>query len=195
MKVEPITLEGRRVKLVPISPIHIEGLIKAGQAPEIWPYMPYPVNSRESAEIFIREAIAEQEAGQSVVFTIIDKESDQIAGSTRYLEIVSANRGLEIGWTWINPSFWRTRVNSECKYLLLRHAFEECGAIRVQLKADSRNERSCTAIARLGAQYEGKLRNHRILRDGYFRDTVYFSILDREWSGVKDKLERVLKEV
>ncbi len=184
-------LEGTRVKLIPICPSHAEGLLQAGQATEIWPYMPYPVNTQDQVNLFIQEALKEQEQGSSMVFTIYDKQTESIVGSTRYLDIVPQNKGLEIGWTWLNPKVWRTSVNTECKYLLLRHAFEKMNMIRVQFKADSRNERSLTAIARLGAQYEGTIRYHRILADGYRRDSVYFSILDHEWPNVKGKLKEI----
>jgi len=193
MNVTPVTLEGERVRLVPIGPEHAEGLYEAAQAPEIWAYMPYPIDSLEKARFFIDSALKSQEQGTDLVFTIIDKETDRIIGSTRYLEIVPSCRNLEIGWTWYTPAVWRSRVNSECKYLLLRHAFETLDCIRVQFKTDSRNERSQNAISRLGAVREGTLRNHRILADGYIRDSVYFSILDREWFDVKERLEGFLK--
>lgn len=190
----PITLTGERVRLVPISPEHAEGLLAAGQSPEIWPYMPYPVDTEEAVHTFISIAQNNQEAGKDLVYTIFDQETGRIVGSTRYLDIIPADRGLEIGWTWLSPTVWRSRVNSECKYLLLRQAFESLGCIRVQFKADARNVRSCTAIERIGAVREGTLRNHRILLDGYFRDSAYFSVLDREWPEVKQRLEGFLKQ-
>jgi RimJ/RimL family protein N-acetyltransferase len=112
-----------------------------------------------------------------------------VAGATRYLNIMSDDRGLEVGGTWYGPEFQRTVVNTECKYLLFRHAFEELGCVRVQLKTDSRNERSQKAIERIGAKKEGILRNHMILPDGHIRDSVYYSILDSEWPDVKKKIE------
>lgn len=193
MNVTPVTLEGERVRLVPIQPEHAAGLYEAAQANEIWAYMPYAIDSLEKARFFIDSALRSQEKGIDLVFTIIDKEQGRIVGSTRYLDIIPRDKSLEIGWTWYNPSVWRSRVNSECKYLLLCHAFETLECIRVQLKTDARNERSQNAIGRLGAVKEGTLRNHRILADGYIRDSVYFSILDREWSDVKARLEEFLK--
>ena len=129
---------------------------------------------------------------ESDIFTIIDKETNRPVGSTRYMDITLPNRGLEIGWTWLTPSVWRTRMNTECKYLLLKHGFEELNLLRIQLKTDSRNLRSQRAMERLGAVREGVLRRHRLLSDGYQRDTVYYSILAEEWAGVKARLERSL---
>lgn len=192
MDVKPVVLEGSRVRLVPIGREHVQGIYEAANAEEIWAYMPYPIDSLERAEFFVEEALAAVEKGTDLVFVIFDKERDRIVGSTRYLDISVANRGLEIGWTWLHPSVWRSPINTESKYLLLRHAFEALRFIRVQLKTDARNVRSQTAIARLGAVREGVLRNHRILPDSYVRDSVYFSILDREWPDVKARLESAL---
>jgi len=116
-----------------------------------------------------------------------------VAGATRYMEIRPEHNGLEIGGTWYGAEFRRTPVNTESKYLLLRHAFEKLGCIRVQLKTDSRNERSQRAIERIGAQREGLLRNHMILPDGYYRHSVYYSVLDTEWPKVKKKLEAMME--
>jgi RimJ/RimL family protein N-acetyltransferase len=123
----------------------------------------------------------------------IHLESGRVAGATRYLNIVPQDRGLEIGGTWYGPEFQRTVVNTECKYLLLSHAFERLGCIRVQLKTDLRNERSQRAIERIGAVKEGVLRNHMILPDGRIRHSVFYSILDTEWPEVKNRLEGMLE--
>jgi RimJ/RimL family protein N-acetyltransferase len=128
----------------------------------------------------------------TIPFVIIDKESQKIVGSTRFYDISVPNKGLEIGSTWLTPAMWRTSVNTECKYLLLKHCFETIGTIRVQFKTDSRNIRSQRAIERLGAVKEGVLRNHMILPDDYVRDSVYYSIIDREWPVVKLRLERFI---
>jgi N-acetyltransferase len=192
MNITPITLTGERVRLEPITRDHAAGLLEAGQSLDIWAYMPMAVNTEEAVHTFIENALRGMEAGTDHVFTIFDQETGRILGSTRYLDIQPANRNLEIGWTWLNPSVWRTRVNTECKFLLLRHAFETLGCLRVQIKADGRNERSKTAIARLGATYEGTLRKQRIMWDGYVRDSAYFSILDNEWPDVKTRLEGFL---
>ena len=125
-------------------------------------------------------------------FAIIDRASGTLVGSTRYYDISQTNRSLEIGSTWLTPRAWRTAVNTECKYLLLKHCFESLGTIRVQLKTDSRNLRSQKAIERLGASKEGILRNHMILPNGYIRDSVYYSIIEQEWPAIKGRLEGML---
>jgi RimJ/RimL family protein N-acetyltransferase len=132
------------------------------------------------------------EKGTDLPFVAIHLESGRVAGATRYLNIMPHDRGLEIGGTWYGPEFQRTPVNTECKYLLLRHAFEALGSIRVQLKTDLRNERSQKAIERLGAVREGVLRNHMILPDGHIRHSVFYSILDTEWPEVKNRLEEMM---
>ena len=140
-------------------------------------------------EAWIALALDAQERGTEVPFAIRDRGTGQVLGSTRYLNIMPKDRGLEIGWTWLTGAARRTSVNTECKYLLLRHAFETLGAIRVQLKTDSRNVTSQRAIERIGAVKEGILRNHVIMPDGYYRHSVYYSILDSEWPSVKAHLE------
>ena len=130
--------------------------------------------------------------GTDLPFAVIDLASGRVAGATRYLNVMPNDRGLEIGGTWYGLDFQRTAINTECKYLLMSHAFETLHAIRVQLKTDSRNERSQNAIERLGAKKEGVLRNHMILPDGYFRHSVFYSILDTEWPDVKKNLETKL---
>jgi RimJ/RimL family protein N-acetyltransferase len=191
--VKPVTLRGERALLVPLEEAHVKGLADAGAAPEIWHYMPAWPSSAEEMRAVVEQALRLRDAGAEMPFTIIDQADGRIVGSTRYLEITPAHRGLEIGWSWLTPEVWRTRINTECKLLLLRHAFEELGAIRVQLKTDLRNARSQAAIARIGGVREGVLRQHRIMPDGYLRDTVYFSILDHEWPVVRARLEGFLQ--
>jgi len=139
-----------------------------------------------------KAAIAQRRLKLEWPLVVVDRTTDTIVGSTRYLDIVPAHKAVEIGWTWLTPSVWRTSINTECKYLLLRHAFETAGAIRVCLKTDSRNLRSQAAIERIGGVREGVLRRHRILPDGYRRDSVYYSIIDEEWPAVKARLEAML---
>jgi len=141
----------------------------------------------------VREALLARDEGREVPFVIVDRRSGRIAGSTRFLEITPAHRGIEIGWTWLSPDAWRTAINTECKRLLLGHCFDTLGMIRVQLKTDRRNERSQRAIERLGATREGVLRHHRIMPDGYLRDTVYYSILAEEWPAVRTRLDAWLR--
>jgi RimJ/RimL family protein N-acetyltransferase len=193
MIVEPVTLVGKFVRLEPMSADHIPGLTEAGRDPVIWRYMIYgDLTVAENMAAWVREILARKAASTDQPFVVIHRESGKIAGATRYMEIRPAHRGLEIGGTWYHPAYQRTPVNTECKYLLLRHAFEALGCIRVQFKADSRNERSLKAIERLGATREGLLRNHMILEGGLVRHSVYFSILDSEWPSVKARLEGLL---
>lgn len=193
MWVEPVTLEGKTVRLEPMTEAHIPGLTQAGVDPLIWRYMLYgKIESEADMARWVQDILSRKAAETDQPFAVIHKESGQVAGATRYLEIRPPHRGLEIGGTWYGTAFQRTSVNTECKYLLLQHAFETLGAIRVQFKADSRNERSLRAIERIGATREGVLRNHMILEDGTFRHSVYFSILESEWPVVKTRLEGLL---
>nr|WP_166245419.1 GNAT family protein [Paenibacillus turpanensis] len=188
--IDPVVLTGQRVSLVPMEEGHTEGLFEAGNFPEIWTVTQGEISSLQDAEQYVRKALEQMNA---LPFVIVDKETDAIVGSTRFFDISLPNKGLEIGSTWLTPSKWRSYVNTECKYLLLKHCFETLHMIRVQLKTDSRNTRSQMAIERLGAVKEGVLRNHMILPDGYIRDSVYYSILDREWPNVKQHLESKMR--
>jgi len=191
MKLQPIALEGAHITLLPMEESHIDGLTAAADDTRIWGYME-PLMERVAVERFVKQAVKEQQEGLCLSFSVYDKSSDKLVGSTRLFDISTAHRNGEIGYTWYNPGVWRTYVNTECKYLLLSYCFETLGMIRVQLKADLRNQRSLTAIARLGAQREGVLRQHRVLHDGYIRDTVMFSIIDQEWPEVKNRLEEIM---
>lgn len=192
LTIEPVTLEGKLVRLEPLRRQHGEGLWEAGQFEEIWTYMSSKMNKPEDAHAFIDLALKNEVEGTELPFVIVNRQSGKIIGSTRFLNISRKDRGLEIGYTWLTPSVWKTAINTECKLLLLRHSFEDLGCIRVQLKTDSRNKNSQRAIARIGGTYEGILRNHMVLPDGYIRDSVYFSIVDREWPAVKEKLHLLL---
>jgi N-acetyltransferase len=194
MSVEPCTLIGKTVRLEPLQARHADDLFLAGQEAEMWLYLPTnPCVSRGAMAQWIAETLRLQQAGDCLPFAIIDLATGRAIGSTRYLAMMAKDYGLEIGWTWLDPAVRRTGVNTECKYLLLTHAFEVLKAIRVQLKTDSRNVRSQTAIARIGGVREGVLRNHMIMSDGYRRHTVYFSILDSEWPSVKAGLETKMR--
>jgi RimJ/RimL family protein N-acetyltransferase len=188
-QVEPVVLQGQHVRLEPLRLEHAMELYAISQYPDIWRYMPYkqPASVSEM-EAWIAAALQAQERGVEVPFAIIDRSSHAL-GSTRYLNITPKDRALEIGWTWLTVTARRTPVNTECKYLLLRHAFEALGAIRVQFKTDSRNMTSQRAIERIGAVKEGVLRNHVIMPDGYYRHSVYYSIIESEWPMVKAHLE------
>ncbi|MCL6452709.1 MAG: GNAT family N-acetyltransferase [Alicyclobacillus sp.] len=192
MEIGPVELVGERAKLIPMEKSHIEGLFEAGRDPKIWSYMPMHIETIDDMKCLVTGALLAREASSEFPFVIIDQESEKIVGSTRFLDISVPNRHLEIGWTWLSPSVWRTRVNTECKYLLLKHCFETLGTLRVQLKTDGRNVRSQQAIQRIGAVKEGVLRKHRVMHDGYIRDSVYFSVIDDEWPSVKARLESML---
>lgn len=193
MKPIPVILEGRFVRLEPLDLHHAEGLYAVGQEDSVWRYLLRPkLRNLEDARGFVSEARQLLETGTQIPFAIIERETEQVAGSTRYLDIRPADHGLEIGYTWLGVPYQRTAVNTECKYLLLRHAFETLGAVRVQLKTDARNLRSQQAIERLGAVREGVLRKHMTVWDGFIRDTVFYSILENEWPCVKARLEQLL---
>ncbi|HLW60176.1 MAG TPA: GNAT family protein [bacterium] len=189
MDVHPVTLTGTRVTLIPMEPAHAEPLFDAGRSDEIWTYMPMRIRTIDDMRRLVREALHAREGGSELPFVIVDRPAARVVGSTRFLEITPAHRGIEIGWTWLSPDVWRTSINTECKYLLLQHCFETLEAIRVQLKTDLRNVRSQQAIERIGGVREGVLRHHRIMPDGHLRDSVYFSILREEWPRAKSRLE------
>jgi len=193
MQIEPIVLAGKHVRLEPLTESHAEDLLVAAQSDDIWRYMPtLPPKTLENMQTIIATALALRATGTQMPFAIIDQASQKAIGGSRYLDIQPTNKGLEIGWTWLGQDYWRSPRNTECKYLLLSHAFEEQGAIRVQLKTDRRNQRSQLAIERIGGVKEGVLRQVVIMPDGYLRDSVYYSILDGEWPGVKHRLETIL---
>lgn len=194
MNVESVTLTGRIVRLEPLSEAHIPSLSKVGLEEEIWRYMRYgKVETVEQLSAWVRELLDLQASGTDLPFTVIHLASGHAIGCTRYMHIDPSNRSLEIGGTWYGVDYQGTQVNSECKYLLLRHAFEKLGCIRVWFKTDLRNQHSQSALERLGAVKEGVLRNHMILPDGYIRDSVVYSLLPGEWPQVKMKLEAQLK--
>jgi len=193
MHVDVKSLTGERAELIPMESSHVAALFKAGIHPDIWTYMPRRVTSTDDMKSIVDGALAQRAQGTEFPFSIVDRETGEIVGSSRLLDISTVDRSLEIGWTWLSPTVWRTRINTECKYLLLKYSFETLGVIRVQLKTDARNLRSQAAIERIGAVREGVLRKHRILWDGYIRDSVYYSILDNEWPQVKANLEAGLE--
>ena len=191
----PIILQGRYVRLEPMNEAHIPGLTEIGVGQDFWHFMLYgDMKTETDMRNWVLDIMKRAERGTDMPFTAIHLGSGRVAGATRYLNIMPADRGLEIGGTWYGMDFQRTAINTECKYLLMLHAFESLGAIRVQLKTDSRNERSQKAIERIGAKKEGILRNHMILPDGYIRHSVFYSILDSEWPVVKANLEELMKK-
>jgi len=189
MKVEPVVLEGAHVRLEPLSRAHFAGLCEVGLAEELWRWIPLPVQTPSDMAGYIDLALREQANGVSLPFVQIEKDSGRVIGSTRYMNIEKVHHRVEIGCTWIGREWQRTAVNTEAKYLLLRHAFETLGCMRVELKTDSLNEKSRAAILRIGAKEEGTFRNHMITSTGRVRHTVYFSVVDFEWPEVKARLE------
>jgi RimJ/RimL family protein N-acetyltransferase len=186
----PVTLTGKYVRLEPMTEEHVPGLSLVGLDNSIWQHMLYgQMHSEADMRAWVRDILSRAARGTDLPFVAVHLGSGRVAGATRYLDMRPAHRGLEIGGTWYGLEFQRTALNTECKYLLLQYAFESLGCIRVQFKADQRNERSLRAIERVGAKREGILRNHMVLPDGRFRNSVYYSILDGEWPMVKVKLE------
>lgn len=192
MDIEPVTLEGRHVRLEPLSMHHHHDLCAVGLDDELWRWIPSSVRTPADMHSYIDLALQAQASGTALPFATIDRASGRAIGSTRFGNIDRAHRRLEIGWTWIGRPWHRTAVNTEAKYLMLRHAFDKLGAIRVELKTDSLNERSRRAILRLGAVEEGTFRKHMVTESGRIRHTVYFSIVEEEWPAVKTRLEGML---
>jgi RimJ/RimL family protein N-acetyltransferase len=189
----PVTLVGQVVRLEPLSEAHVPDLTIAGRDESIWRYMLYGnIQSEEQMRNFVRDLLNRQANRTDLPFAVIHLQGGGAIGCTRYLNIIPHDRGLEIGGTWYGAAFQRTAVNTESKYLLLCHAFETLGMIRVQFKTDLRNVPSQRAIERLGAVKEGVLRNHMITPDGAFRHSVFYSIIDSEWPAVKLRLEAML---
>ena len=186
MNVQPVTLDGRAVTLEPLSQAHAQGLYNRGREQADWAYMPRAcfVDLADTRQ-WIDEAL---ERPDHVPFAIVETHKQRPVGSTRYLNIRPEHRSLEIGWTWLGRDWQRTAVNTEAKYLLLHHAFERLGCVRVEFKTDARNLRSQKAIERIGATREGVLRQHMIVQDNHLRDSVYYSVLDSEWPRVKEHL-------
>src|SRR5262245_46350414 len=194
LEVRPIILTGKHVRLEPLTEAHAPGLAEIGAGQTFWDFMVYgKIENVEDMRGWVRDLLSRAEKGTDLPFAVIQLDSWRAAGATRYLNIMPKDRGLEVGGTWYGLDFQRTAVNTECKYLLLKHAFETLGCIRVQLKTDLRNERSQKAIERIGAIKEGVLRNHMILPDGRFRHSVFYSILDTEWPEVKKRLKGMME--
>ncbi len=187
----PLTLEGHFVRLEPLQQAHVVAFWEAAKdsLEDIFRWIPYRMQELEDFERVVAKALAEQSRGEFVVLATVDRTSGKVVGSTRFMNIDRASSCVEIGSTWIAPPWQRTAINTEAKYLMLRHAFEVSGCVRVELKTDALNQRSRNAILRVGAKEEGTLRKHLLTWTGRFRDTVFFSILDTEWPEVKSRLE------
>lgn len=192
MNIEPVVLEGRHVRLEPLSLNHHAQLCQVGLDEDLVRWTESYRPTLEGVREYIETALALQARGIALPFAVVSKEAGRAIGSTRYGNVDRANRRVEIGWTWYGREYQRTAVNTESKYLLLRHAFETLGCIRVELKTDALNERSRRAILRIGAKEEGIFRHHILMPSGRIRDTAYFSIIDDEWPDVKTRLEEML---
>lgn len=191
--VEPIMLTGRYAALEPLDIKHAAGLEEAVMDGQLWKLWFTAIPAPEEMAEFVEQLLSERAQGKSMAFAVRDNKSGKIVGSTRYLNIDAGNRRLEIGGTWYAARAQRTAINTECKLLLLTHAFEALDCIAVEFRTDWLNQRSQAAIERLGAKRDGVLRNHRIMPDGRIRDTVCYSILRNEWNGVKINLQHKLE--
>jgi len=192
MWLKTIQLASTNVKLIPLQAEHAQGLLNAASDGKLWELWYTSVPNAENIEQYIADALAEQMRGNALAFSVIEKNSGKIIGSTRFCHADQINQRVEIGYTWYARSFQRSSVNSECKQLLLTHAFETLGAIAVELRTHWHNQQSRAAIARLGAKQDGVLRNHTQMADGAYRDTVVFSIINSEWPMVKISLKHKL---
>lgn len=192
MKIEPVILEGEFVRLEPLRIEHLEALYEVGTDETLWYWTINVVKEIGDMKKYVETALEEFARKSSLPFVTIDKNSGKVIGSTRFGNIDVKNRRAEIGWTWINSQWQRTQINTEAKLLMLTHAFEIWKCVRVELKTDALNEKSRNAIRRIGAKEEGIFRKHMLTDAGRFRDTVYFSILDKEWPGVKENLRSKL---
>lgn len=191
---EPGTvLEGAHVRLEPLTPGHHAALCEVGLDDDIWRWTYSLVRSPEEMREYIESALRLRDEGAAYPFATVERATGRVVGSTRYGNVDPANRRVEIGWTWLGTAWQRTPINTEAKYLMLRHAFETLECLRVELKTDALNARSREAIVRIGAKEEGVLRSHMITRSGRVRDTVYYGIIAAEWPGVKEALEAKLR--
>jgi len=194
MMVAPAVLDGIRVRMEPLDLArHWDGLLAIGLDDDLWRWTISNPRTPAALRAYLDTALQEQSEGRSVPFTTLDKQSGRVAGCTRFGNIDRPNRRVEIGWTWVGRPFQRSHVNTEAKYLMLRHAFEEWGCVRVEFKTDVLNERSRNAMKRIGCVEEGTLRRHALREDGRWRDSIYYSVLDTEWTAVKSKLEEMMQ--
>lgn len=192
MMIESVVLEGAHVRLEPLTLGHLDALTEVGLDPDIWRWTLARLLTPEDMRRYVETALEEERSGIAIPFATVERTSGRVVGSTRFHGIERAHRRVEIGWTWIARPWQRTAVNTEAKYLMLRHAFEVWGCLRVELKTNAKNDRSRRAILRIGATEEGTLRKHQINADGTSRDSVYFSIIDDEWPATKSRLEAML---
>lgn len=189
MWLKEVELESQNVKLVPLSELHADALVEAATDGELWKLWFTSVPSANNINDYISNALDQKSKGLALPFVVVEKSSGKVIGSTRFCNIDSPNNRVEIGYTWYSRSYQRSSFNTECKILLLSHAFETLNAIAVEFRTSWHNQASRSAIARLGAKQDGVLRNHQKLANGGYRDTVVFSIINVEWLSVKENLE------
>jgi N-acetyltransferase len=194
MAIAPCVLEGTHVRLEPLTLDHLPALTEIGLDPDIWRWTLTRNETPDDMRRYVETALVEQRAGQSLPFATVERSLGRVVGCTRFAAIDRAHRRVEIGWTWITRPWQRTAVNTEAKFLMLRHAFEVWRCMRVELKTSSKNERSRRAILRIGATEEGTLRKHQLNGDGTPRDSVYFSVIDDEWPAVKRRLQGMMRD-
>ena len=195
MNIHPIILEGKHVRLEPLTQAHHAQLCEVGFDDELWRLTTTIIRTPEDMKKYIDAALKDFSDGKALPFAIIEKASGKAVGSTRFGNIDPTHRRVEIGWTWVARQWQRTFINTEAKYLLLSHAFDTLGCMRVEFKTDSTNSRSRNALTRIGAIEEGVFRNHMIMPGGRIRHSVYFSIIDSEWNEVKRELEKKLAKI
>jgi len=186
--VTPVTLDGSRVRLEPLERSHLPGLVAAGADPVTWTWMHAPLTDEAAMRAWVEEALANRDAGAEVPFAIVQAATGRVLGSTRFMSIAPAHRRLEIGWTWLAPGAHGTGANTEAKLLLLEHAFERLGAMRVEFKTDARNARSRAALAAIGASFEGVFRRHQLTAGGRVRDSAWYAIVDEDWPAAREHL-------
>ena len=191
-RLEPVVLDGKRVRLEPMTPEHCGALSAVGLDPEIWRYTVVNPKTQDDIRDYMESGLKTVRDGTGLPFVTIDKSSKTVVGSTRFGTYDPENRRVEIGWTWIAKPWQRSAINTEAKYLMLSHAFEKLGCVRVELKTDVLNEPSRRAMLRIGAREEGVLRKHTLMWTGRYRDTIYYSVLDTEWPEVRNRLEGML---
>ncbi len=192
IKLDPVTLEGRYVRLVPLAREHLPALWEVAREPELWRLTMAQVRTEDDLRRYVESALAARDAGAALPFATTLAASGRVVGSTRFHAAEPQHRRVEIGWTWVGVPWQRTPVNTEAKLLMLTHAFETLGCLRVELKTDALNEKSRNAMLRMGAKEEGTLRKHQITDTGRVRDSVYFSVVDDEWPEVRRRLQEML---
>jgi N-acetyltransferase len=188
LRVEPVTLEGDHVRLVPLEADHLDALWEVAREEALWRWIPYPIRSRDDLRDYIRTAVADRGAGTSLPFATTERSTGRLIGSSRFGNIVPADYRAEIGWTWVGVPWQRSTVNSEAKLLMLDHAFGTWHCHRVEFKTDSLNEQSRAGLLGIGATFEGIFRNHMVTHTGRLRHSAWYSITDDEWPEVRRRL-------